>query len=89
MATIADLEKEIESIKQRNERVEIDKAWETSWARKIVIAVVTYITISLFLLITNFQNPFIGAITPTVGFVLSTMSISFFKNLWLIYANKK
>ena len=32
------LEKEIESIKKRNKRVELDKAWETSWTRKICIS---------------------------------------------------
>ena len=29
-----DLEKEIEQIKLRNKKVELDKAWETSWTRK-------------------------------------------------------
>ena len=33
-----DLEKEIEQIKQRNKKVELDKAWETSWTRKICIS---------------------------------------------------
>lgn len=28
-----ELEKEIEQIKERNKRVELDKAWETSWTR--------------------------------------------------------
>ena len=32
-----DLEKEIEQIKVRNKRVEKDKAWETSWIRRICI----------------------------------------------------
>ena len=30
-----ELEKEIEQIKERNKRVELDKAWETSWTRRI------------------------------------------------------
>lgn len=32
-----DLEKEINDIKARNKRVELDKAWETSWTRRICI----------------------------------------------------
>lgn len=32
-----DLENEIAKIKERNKRVELDKAWETSWTRKICI----------------------------------------------------
>jgi len=30
-----DIEKEIEIIKERNRRVELDKAWEISWTRRI------------------------------------------------------
>lgn len=30
-----DLEKEIENIKERNKKVELDKKWKTSWTRKI------------------------------------------------------
>ena len=30
-----ELEKEILKIKERNKRVELDKAWETSWTRRI------------------------------------------------------
>ena len=40
---LKDLEKEIENIKIRNARVELDKKWETCWTRKICICVLTYI----------------------------------------------
>lgn len=30
------LEEEIENIKARNKRVELDKKWETCWTRKIL-----------------------------------------------------
>ena len=39
------LEKEIEQIKERNKRVELDKKWETSWTRKICIMILTYIVV--------------------------------------------
>ena len=35
------LKKEIEEIKLRNKRVELDKRWETSSTRKICIALLT------------------------------------------------
>lgn len=38
-----ELVKEIEQIKQRNHRVELDKAWETSAIRKLCICVLTYL----------------------------------------------
>ena len=40
---INNLEKEIEKIKERNKKVELDKAWETSWIRRIGIMILTYI----------------------------------------------
>ena len=30
-----ELKNEIEKIKKRNEKVELNKAWETSWTRKL------------------------------------------------------
>lgn len=45
MDELQHVKEEIEQIKQRNARVESDKAWETSLFRKILIAVLTYIKI--------------------------------------------
>ena len=78
-----DLEKEIKEIKQRNKRVEADKAWETSFARKIIIAILTYFTIVIFYFFAGLPNPFMNAIVPTIAFVLSTLSLPFFKRIWL------
>ena len=77
------LEKRLEAIEQRNKRVELDKAWEVSWTRKIVIAVLTYITIVLFFFVAQLPKPFINSIVPTTCFVLSTLSLSFFKKGWI------
>jgi len=43
-----DLEKEIKEIKKRNKKVEMEKAWETSIFRKVIIAILTYLVIVLF-----------------------------------------
>ena len=42
------IEKEIEKIKERNKKVELDKAWETSWTRKICIMILTYIVVIIY-----------------------------------------
>ena len=34
---LKEIEQEIENIKIRNKRVELDKKWETCWTRKICI----------------------------------------------------
>jgi hypothetical protein len=74
---------EIKKIKERNARVEADKAWEISAARKIIIAVLTYLVIVLFFFSANLPNPFVNAIVPSAGFLLSTLSLPFFKKIWV------
>ena len=74
-----DFEKEIKKIQERNKRVELDKAWETSKTRKISIAVLTYFVMVLVMYSLNLDTPFIGAIIPTLGFTLSTFSLDFIK----------
>ena len=83
-----DIEKRLEAIEQRNKRVESDKAWEISWIRKILIAVLTYLTVVLFFFVAELPEPFINSIVPTAGFVLSTLSLPFFKKMWLKYKVK-
>jgi predicted membrane-bound mannosyltransferase len=80
---IAQLEKELKHIQERNARVERDKARETSWTRKIAIAVLTYLVIVIFFYITKLGNPRVNAIVPTIGFLLSTLSVSLVKNVWI------
>jgi hypothetical protein len=78
-----DIKKEILTIKERNAKVEADKAWETSWLRKIIIAILTYVVIVIFFYFAGLSKPFVSAIVPTVGFVLSTLSVPVFKKWWI------
>ncbi len=78
-----EIEQEINKIKERNARVEADKAWETSYFRKITIALLTYIVIVIFFYFAELSKPFVNAIVPTAGFVLSTLSVPIFKKFWL------
>jgi len=81
------IEREINQIKERNKRVESDKAWETSWTRRIIILILTYLVIVLFLYMTKLPNPFLNAIVPAVAFTISTLSLPFFKKIWLKIKN--
>ena len=83
-----DLKKEVKLIKDRNRKVEADKAWETSWSRKVLVALLTYIVIVLFFYIAGLPKPFINSIVPTAGFVLSTATLPVFKKLWVKYFYK-
>lgn len=78
-----DLEKEIEQIKQRNERVELDKKWETSGTRKVCICVLTYIVVIIYSYLTNkINNIFLSSLVPVIGFTLSTISLNFIRKIW-------
>ncbi|MAE13327.1 hypothetical protein CMO92_02070 [Candidatus Woesearchaeota archaeon] len=85
MNKIEQLEKEINKIKDRNKRVEADKGWETSWTRKVLVALLTYIVVVIFFFAAGLPKPFVNSLVPTAGFVLSTASLPFFKRLWLKY----
>jgi hypothetical protein len=80
---------EINLIKERNKRVEADKAWETSKTRRAVIALMMYVVIVIFLWTINAPKPFVNAIVPALGFVLSTLTLPVFKNIWLKSHYKK
>lgn len=80
--------KEIERIKERNKKVEADKAWETSMFRKIVIAILTYLVIVLFFYFAKLSNPWKNSIVPALAFILSTLTFTFFKRFWLKYFYK-
>jgi len=78
-------EEEIKKIQARNRKVELDKAWETSTTRKVSVAVLTYLVMVLVMHSLKMENPFIGAIIPTLGFMLSTFSLDFIKEFWKKY----
>ena len=77
-----DVETEIAKIKERNCKVEQDKNWEISWFRKIIIAVLTYLVMVSFMWSIKVEKPYINAIIPTLGFILSTLSLSFLRQIW-------
>jgi preprotein translocase subunit Sec63 len=88
MTEIEELKKEVALIKERNKRVEKDKIWETSYTRRILLIIFTYLAIGFYLQAININNAWLNAIVPAVGFLLSTLTLPFFKKLWLKYKFK-
>jgi len=78
-----DIQREIELIKERNKRVEADKAWETSWTRRFFVAITTYILIVIFMFVAKLEKPFIGAIVPAVAYLLSASTLPYLKKYWI------
>lgn len=83
MATLAQLEKDVKALKKRNRSVEGDKAWETSYSRRALLAVFTYLAIALYLQAINIPDAWLNAVVPTAGFMISTLTLPFFKKVWV------
>ena len=80
---IKELEKEIIQIKERNRKVELDKAWETSWTRKVCICILTYIVVVIYSTIINkITSVWLSSLVPVIGFTLSTLSLNLIRKIW-------
>lgn len=77
------LHQDLAAIKERNARVEADKAWETSRFRVYSIAIITYaVAVALLGAIGN-DHAFRNALVPVAGYLLSTQSLPFLKRWWI------
>lgn len=83
------LEKRVRVIENRNKKVESDKAWEVSSTRRALLALFTYLAIGFYLQAIGMQQPWLNAIVPAVAFMLSTLTLPIFKELWLKYIYNK
>ena len=71
-----ELKNEIDKIKERNKKVELDKKWETSWTRRICICILTYIVVVIYsIMIKNVTSIWLSSLVPVIGFTLSTLSL--------------
>ncbi len=80
-----DLRRRIEAVEERNRRVETGKEWETSWARRTLLVIFTYLAIGIYLWVIAVPRPWINAIVPAVAFMISTLTMPFFRKLWSKY----
>lgn len=78
-----EIEKQLEIIKQRNARVEANKAWEASRVRIASICLVTYIFACVLLWALGAEKFWLDALVPPLGFFLSTRSIRLVKRWWI------
>ncbi|MBQ6154833.1 hypothetical protein IJJ27_01985 [bacterium] len=77
------VQSDLKQIKARNKRVELDKAWETSFTRRLAIALLTYVIVVIYsFLIANAANIFLSSLVPVIGFLLSTLSLRQLRRLW-------
>jgi hypothetical protein len=72
----------VRALEERNRRVEADKAWERSRTRRALIAALTYAVVASYIGVVVRVSPWLNAVVPTVGFLLSTMALQFARGLW-------
>jgi hypothetical protein len=77
------LEKEVNAIQMRNRKVEGDKAWEISHTRHFIVLLITYILATVVLWMLSIEKPYLGALIPTLGYFLSTLTLEGAKDLWI------
>lgn len=82
-------EEEVTLLKERNRRVEADKAWEVSVFRKSLVASLTYIVTALVFYMIGVNNYLLSALVPTVGYLLSVQTIPLVKRWWIKKYYKK
>lgn len=84
------LQQALQSIQERNQRVEMQKAWETSAVRRTFIAVVTYATAFLYMKHgLGAERAYLDAFVPTGGYLLSTFSLPLIRDWWMANRYKK
>jgi len=88
MSEIELLKQDIQKLKDRNKKVEANKAWEISFTRKLLLATITYLIAAFTLIEINNNSPWLNALIPALGFYLSTLTLPFVKSLWEKYLYK-
>jgi len=89
MASIDELAVRVEALEQRNQRVETEKAWETSTARRVLLAAVTFVALAAYFWAIGVERPLINAVVPTAGFMLSTLTMPIARRAWLARREKR
>ncbi len=81
--TLKSLKKEIENLKQRNKKVELEKSWETSYFRIIGILISTFIIIYTIMYIAWFWDKIVWSLISAIWYLISTFSLWFLKKIYI------
>jgi sterol desaturase/sphingolipid hydroxylase (fatty acid hydroxylase superfamily) len=89
MDELKEIKGRLRKIELRNKKVESDKAWEISIARRLLLIGFTYLTIGFYLQAIKIPRPWLNSIVPAIAFMLSTLTLPFFRDVWLNYMNRE
>lgn len=79
------LEQAVASIRRRNAHVEVEKAWERSWLRRLLVTAFTYATAFVFLTLANHnqEQALTLSAVPAAAYIISTLSLPWAKKIWM------
>ncbi len=77
------MQEDLSQVLERNKKVELDKAWETSFTRRGLIAGITYFIAVVFMSQVGIPDAFLNALVPTGGYIMSTFSLPAIKRWWI------
>lgn len=83
------IEQRLTEIEARNKKVGLDKAWEVSGIRTGSIALITYGCATAVMWLINIKQPWLSAMIPTLGYVLSAQSLPMLKRHWIHHQLKR
>lgn len=83
LSQVETLKFELQILKARNQKVELDKAWETSNFRRVSIILCTYFVTALVFWIIKAESALLAALIPTIGYLVSTLSLPLLKSWWV------
>jgi len=83
MSELDEIRSELAELRARNARVDREKAWETSWARRLVIATMTWLAAWVSFTGLGSEHAARDALLPSGAYAISTLSLPLLRRLWL------
>jgi hypothetical protein len=87
-ARLLSAEAQLAIIAERNRKVELEKAWETSAARVICVGAITFALMTFIFYVIEIPHYLISGAISAVGYYLSTLTLPIFKRVWIIRQRK-
>lgn len=66
-----------------------EKQFEGSYTRIVAVMCITYIVVFGYFTFLGAEKPYLNAVVPTIGFNLSTWSLSGIKALWMMWRKER
>src|SRR5689334_7596308 len=80
---LEDIRRELAELRERNIRVEREKAWETSWARRLLVAAMTWLGAWLWLRELGAEHAALQALVPSGAYAVSTLTLPVLRRWWM------